>query len=204
MVIIHRNDESVSLRCLLSIRSRTDDLEGIHEQSTRMDKCSNGTALAPTASIVSLKFGGIMNFGTREVVSESPACPVGGLDTDAAVADVRQGEEIACPSRRREARVSEHKVCAYSLCESVDGRQVNIEQGEVYCINRSENGILVLMGSRPRTRQLLELHVAETQKEYSLSLYEVQWTRAVPVETQGELFLAGCRLVFGASRYWAF
>ncbi len=142
-----------------------------------------------------------MNLGTREVVSE---CPVGDLGTDAAMAGVRQSKEEVCPSRRREARVNEQKVCGYSLCKSVDGRHVNIEQGEVYCINRSENGILVLMGSRPRTRQLLELHVAETQKEYSLSLYEVQWTKTLPVETQGELFLAGCRLVFGASRYWAF
>ena len=144
-----------------------------------------------------------MNFGTGEIVSESPVCAVGNLDTDAAMAGGRQVKEIVCPSRRGEARVSEQKVCTYSLCESVDGGHVNIEQGEVYCINRSEHGILVLMGSRPRTQQLLELQVAETQREYSLSLYEVQWTKVVPVETHGELFLAGCRLVFGASRYWA-
>jgi hypothetical protein len=136
-----------------------------------------------------------MNFGTREIGSE---CPVGELSTDAAMAGAHQSREGVCPSRRREARVSEQKVCGYSLCESVDGQQVNIVQGEVYCINRSENGILVLMGSRPRARQLLELHVAETQKEYSLSLYEVQWTKAVSVETQGDLYLAGCRLVFGS------
>lgn len=143
-----------------------------------------------------------MNFGTGEIVSESSVCAVGNLDTDAAMASGRQVQEIVCPSRRGEARVSEQKVCAYSLCESLDGGHVNIEQGEVYCINRSEHGILVLMGSRPRTRQLLELQVAETQREYSLCLYEVQWTKVVPVETQGELFLVGCRLVFGASRYW--
>jgi hypothetical protein len=45
--------------------------------------------------------------------------------------------------------------------------------------------------------------VAETRREYSLNLYEVQWTRVIPVESQGHLFLVGCRLILGASRYWA-
>lgn len=145
-----------------------------------------------------------MNIGTKEIVHESPISRVGNLNADAAMVGVRKDVEVSSPSRRREERVNEQKVCAYSLCESLNGERVMIEQGEVYCINRSEHGILVLMGGRPRKRQLLELHVAETRWEYSLSLYEVQWTKLVPVESQGELFLVGCRLVFGASRYWAF
>jgi len=145
-----------------------------------------------------------MNIGTKQVVPESPICRVGNLNSEAAGASVRKDGECSFPSRRREVRVNQQKVCAYSLCESLDGEQVIIEQGEGYCINRSEQGILVLMGGRPRNRQLLELHVAETRWEYSLNLYEVQWTKIVPVESHGELFLVGCRLVFGASRYWAF
>jgi hypothetical protein len=145
-----------------------------------------------------------MDIGTKEVIRESPIRRVGNLNTEAAMVGVRKDVEELFPSRRREERVNEQKVCAYSLCESLDGERVTIEQGEVYCINRSEHGILVLMGGRPRKQQLLELHVAETRWEYSLSLYEVQWTKLVPVESQGELFLVGCRLVFGASRYWAF
>jgi len=142
-----------------------------------------------------------MNIGTKEVIRESAIRRAGNLNTEAAVVGVRNDVEVSFPSRRREERVSEQKVCAYSLCESLDGQRVTIEQGEVYCINRSEHGILVLMGGRPRKHQLLELHVAETRLEYSLSLYEVQWTKILPVESQGELFLVGCRLVFGASRY---
>ena len=107
-------------------------------------------------------------------------------------------------SRRREARSNEQKVCGYSLCESIGQESLSIEQGEAYCLNRSEHGVLVLIGTRVRTRQLLELHVAETRWEHSLNLYEVQWTKAVPVESHGELFLVGCRLVLGASRYWSF
>lgn len=144
-----------------------------------------------------------MNIGTKEVMHESPIYRMGNRNTEAVVA-LHKDVKASFPSRRREERVNEQKVCTYSLCELLDGEQVTIEQGEVYCINRSEHGILVLMGVRPRKRQLLEIHVAETRWEYSLSLYEVQWTKIVPVESYGELFLVGCRLVFGASRYWAF
>jgi len=145
-----------------------------------------------------------MNIGAKEVLHGSLMCRVGNLNTEATVVGVTKDVKASFPSRRREVRVNEQKICAYSLCESFDGKQVTIEQGEVYCINRSEHGILVLMGGPPRKRQLLELHVAETRWEYSMNLYEVQWTKLVPVESHGELFLAGCSLVFGAPRYWVF
>ena len=145
-----------------------------------------------------------MNIGTKEIIRKSPISRVGNLNADVAMVGAHKDAEKSFLSRRREARVNEPKVCAYSLCKSLNGERVTIEQGEVYCINRSEHGILVLMGGRPRTQQLLELHVAETRWEYSLSLYEVQWTKLLPVESHGDLFLVGCRLVFGASRYWAF
>lgn len=120
------------------------------------------------------------------------------------MAAVLSQDKASTHSRRFEPRCNEHKVCAYGLCESTDGERLIIEQGEAYCLNRSEHGILVLMGRRPRFGQYIELHVAETRWEHSLNLYEVQWTRAVPIESQGELFLVGCRLVIGASRYWMF
>lgn len=145
-----------------------------------------------------------MNIRTNQMIHESPMCSGPNLNAGAGVAGIPKGVETSIPSRRREMRVSEQRVCAYSLCESVDGERVTIEQGEVYCINRSEHGILVMMGNRPHERQLLELHIAETRWEYSLSLYEVQWTNILPVEFHGELFLVGCRLVFGTSRYGVF
>lgn len=106
--------------------------------------------------------------------------------------------------RRQEVRVHESNVCAYGLCESIDGERMVIEQGEVYSLDRSEHGILVLMGNQPRSRQLLELHVPQARWEYALNLYEVRWTKRVPVESRGNLYMVGCRLVLGASRYWAF
>ncbi|MBH0208602.1 MAG: hypothetical protein HP495_08825 [Nitrospira sp.] len=79
-----------------------------------------------------------------------------------------------------------------------------IEQGEVYSLDCSERGMLVMMGSRPRNRQLLELHVPQTRWEYAVNLYEVQWTKVLSVESHGNLFLVGCRFLLGASRYRAF
>ena len=126
------------------------------------------------------------------------------LNTRVVPEGISKASESPLSDRRQEARVHEPKVCAYDLCESSGGERIVIEQGEVYSLNRSERGILVLMGSRPRNRQLLELHVPQSRWEYALNLYEVQWTKVLPVESHGNLFLVGCRLLLGASRYWAF
>ncbi|MBX3334211.1 MAG: hypothetical protein KF876_08805 [Nitrospira sp.] len=142
--------------------------------------------------------------GTRVVRGEAHRYRPGNLKTQRAVPGIAHQNVIPFPSRRREARSNDQKVCAYGLCESTDKQALTIEQGEAYCLNRSEHGILILMGRLPRFRQYIELDVAETRWEHSLNLYEVQWTRAISVESQGELFLVGCRLVLGASRYWSF
>ena len=142
--------------------------------------------------------------GTKVVHSQSHHYGPGNLKSYRTMAGMAQQDVIPFPSRRREVRCDERKVCAYGLCESTDNEALTIEQGEAYCLNRSEHGILILMGRQPRFRQYIELDVAETRWEHSLNLYEVQWTRAIPVESHGELFLVGCRLVLGASRYWSF
>jgi hypothetical protein len=144
------------------------------------------------------------NIETRMVHGESRPNRMGNLKAGVAMSGILQEGRGPFLSRRREARGNEQKVCGYGLCESTGEESLSIEQGEAYCLNRSEHGVLILIGSRVRTRQLIELHVAETRWEHSLNLYEVQWTKAVPVESHGHLFLAGCRLVLGASRYWSF
>jgi hypothetical protein len=163
--------------------------------------------------LAQLSFGsftceGIMgtSIGTKMVNSETRPDRMGNLEARVAIAGVLQQEKGKGPflSRRREARCNDQRVCGYGICESTSEESLSIEQGEAYCLNRSEHGVLIFIGSRLRTRQLVELHVAETRWEHSLNLYEVQWTKAVPVESHGHLFLAGCRLVLGASRYWSF
>jgi hypothetical protein len=107
-------------------------------------------------------------------------------------------------SRRHEYRGSEQRVCTYTLCESIDEAGVVVQEGEAYSLNRSPQGIMLLMGYSPNAKQLLELHIPEAQWRRSLNLYEVQWTKAVSIESRGDLYLVGCKLVFGPSRYWDF
>lgn len=140
----------------------------------------------------------------RKMAGESHYSNGRTLKATSGLLNTGQEIEVPFPSRRQEARMNESRVCAYSLCESIEGGRVTIEQGEVFSLNRSEHGILVLMGSRPRNGQLLELHIAEARSEYVLSLYEVRWIKTIPVAPWGVLFLVGCRLVLGASRYWVF
>ena len=142
--------------------------------------------------------------GAKAIHNGSRPYQATNLKTQAAMTGALRQDKATVDSRRAEARCNERKVCVYGLCESTEEERLTIEQGEAYCLNRSEHGILVLMGRRPRFRQYIEFHVPETRWEHSLNLYEVQWTKAVSVESQGELFLVGCRLVFGASRYWSF
>jgi hypothetical protein len=148
--------------------------------------------------------GGVVEVdtGTKVVRSGSRPCRTDRLKAKVTMAGMFRQDEASVHSRRLEARCNEQKVCAYGLCESSDEERLVIEQGEAYCLNRSEHGILVLMGRRPRSGQYIDLHVAETRWEHSLNLYEVRWIQSVPVESHGELFLVGCRLVFGAPRYW--
>lgn len=141
-----------------------------------------------------------MMIGTREVIHHlsRPWKEV------AVAAEFRGTAAALAPARRHEPRIEERKICQYELCESIDEEAVVIQQGEVFSLNRSAHGILILMGQAPRHNQLLELHVPESRWRQSVNLYEVQWTKPVHVESQGELFLVGCRLTFGPSHYWTF
>ena len=107
-------------------------------------------------------------------------------------------------ARRQEHRVSEQRVCSYALCESIDDAGVVIQEGEAYSLNRSHHGILLLMAYPPDAKRILELHIPEAKWRRSLNLYEVQWTKPVSIDSRRDLYLVGCRLMFGPSRYWAF
>jgi hypothetical protein len=145
-----------------------------------------------------------MRIGTREVIHLSHAYLAEYLQAGLHVRTPGGPASVPVPTRRREARVAKQQICTYELCESIDEEAVVIQQGETYSLNRSSHGILLIMGYLPRRQQLLELHIPDSRWRRSLNLYEVQWTKPVPVEACGDLFLVGCRLMFGPSRYWAF
>jgi len=142
-----------------------------------------------------------MMIGTKEVIHHLSG-RWGGASVAAEVSRHVGAAAAQTPTRRVEPRVEERKICTYELCESIDEEAVVIQQGEVFSLNRSRHGIMILMGQAPRTKQLLEVHIPESRWRQSMNLYEVQWTKPIQVESQGELYLVGCRLTFGPSHYW--
>ena len=142
--------------------------------------------------------------GTREVVHH--VHPHLSEPLRAGILSGLSGERInpEHAARRQEHRVLEQRVCSYVLCESIDEAGVVIQEGEAYSLNRSQHGILLLMGYSPNAKQIFELHIPEAHWRRSLNLYEVQWTKPLAIESRADLYLVGCRQVFGPSRYWAF
>lgn len=143
--------------------------------------------------------------GTREIIRPAPpvpnALPQKVLEQMAGIAHYSSGLPLS--DRRSERRVVEQRICHYELCTAIDEKGIVIEEGEGYSLNRSAHGILLLMGCFPHVGQIVELCVAESRWSRSVSLYNVQWTKAVSVDSCGWLWLVGCLLVFGPCRYWA-
>ena len=109
-----------------------------------------------------------------------------------------QAEELN--NRRREARITDRHGYTYELCECRDGGTVTVQQGQALSLNRSAHGILLLMSAAPRVTQLVELYNAQLGWRRSTMVYEVRWSRPLRVESQGDLFLVGCRLTTATAR----
>lgn len=142
--------------------------------------------------------------GTKERRQQSGLVRGRVLPGRPALTVIRDWTDTHVLGRRGEMRVNETRLCTYSLSESLSQDEVSILQGEAYCVNRSRQGLLVMMGDQPREGQLLEVHLRESPWQYSATVYEVRWTQALPIESQGELYLVGCRLVFSPAPYWKF
>ena len=116
----------------------------------------------------------------------------------------QMSEELHHPAepynRRGEARVEDRHGCEYELCELGGDRGATIQQGQAFTLNRSAHGILLLMGDAPRVDQLIGIHNARLGWRRSTMVYQVRWTRPFRVESQGDLFLVGCRQITGSLR----
>ncbi|MCS6898041.1 MAG: hypothetical protein NZM29_08725 [Nitrospira sp.] len=146
-----------------------------------------------------------MRLGDREIIQAGSSLPPAASETilSRAAALARDASLPYHPNRRSEVRIDEKKVCLYEICKSIDENGAVIEQGEAYSLNRSAHGLLLLMGCFPQAGQILEIQISESRWWRSVSLYAVQWTKSLSVDSCGRLCLVGCRLVFGPSRYWA-
>jgi hypothetical protein len=105
---------------------------------------------------------------------------------------------------RCEARIPNGKPCHFALTHSLTADEVICEEGAGMTVNISPSGMQLMMGVAPSRGQLLEVHLDDATLHPSVSLMEVRWTKPVREDLQERLYLVGCRLTFGPSRYWAF
>jgi hypothetical protein len=108
------------------------------------------------------------------------------------------------PGRRCEARTESRSMCSYEVLEAIEEESVVIEQGKVFALNRSTEGILLLMGRAPQAKQLIEVHAPRFRWGRTVNVLEARWTRPVHVESLGNLYLVGCRRIFGPCHYLSF
>ncbi|MEK7764488.1 MAG: hypothetical protein AAB433_23190 [Nitrospirota bacterium] len=108
------------------------------------------------------------------------------------------------PERRREARMDYRHMCSYAVFESIEGKSVVIEQGEAFALNRSTEGILLLMGQAPHAKQLIELRTPRSGWGRTVTVFETRWVKPIQVESLGSLYLVGCQRTFGSCHYLSF
>jgi hypothetical protein len=108
------------------------------------------------------------------------------------------------PERRREARKNYRRRCSYEVLESIEEDSIVTRQGEVFALNRSKEGMLLLMGQAPHRKQLIEVHSPRSRSGQAVNVFETRWAKPVPVESLGNLYLVGCRRIFGPLHYLSF
>ena len=95
-------------------------------------------------------------------------------------------------------------MCSYEVFEAIDEESVVIEQGEAFALNRSAEGMLLFMGQVAHAKQLIEVHTPRSGWGRTANVFEVRWTRPIQVESLGNLYLVGCRRMFGPCHYLSF
>ena len=92
-------------------------------------------------------------------------------------------------------------LCSYEVLKTIKKESVVIEQGEAIALNRSTEGMLLFMRQAPRTKQLIEVHIPRYGWGKTMNVFDVRWIKPVQVESFGNLYLVGCRRIFGPCHY---
>ena len=108
------------------------------------------------------------------------------------------------PGRRCEARMDYRRMCSYEVLEAIEEKSVVIGQGEALALNRSTEGILLLIALAPHANQLIEVHTPRSGWGRTVNVFETRWARPVQVESLGNLYLVGCQRIFGPCHYLSF
>ncbi len=121
---------------------------------------------------------------------------VGNKDIDQAAAVT--SAMVTLTERRREARMDYRHMCPYAMFKTIEGKLVIIEQGEAFALNRSKEGILLLMGQAPHAKQLIEVRALRSGWGRTVTVFETRWVKSIQVESLGSLYLVGCQRTFGS------
>ena len=106
--------------------------------------------------------------------------------------------------RRSEVRMEYRCKCSYGMLAAIEKESALIEQGVAFILNRSMEGMLLLMGQAPYVKQLIEVYTPRFRWSRTANIFEARWTKPVPVESLGNLYLVGCRRTFGPRHYLSF
>jgi len=106
--------------------------------------------------------------------------------------------------RRSEVRMEYRCKCSYGMLAAIENELPLIEQGVAFTLNRSTEGTLLLMGQAPCVKQLIEVYTPRFRWSRTANIFEARWTKPVPVESLGNLYLVGCRRTFGPRHYLSF
>ena len=108
------------------------------------------------------------------------------------------------PGRRCEARMEYRCMCSYEVLEAIDEQSVVIGQGEAFALNRSTEGMLLLIALAPHAKQLIEVHTSRSGWGRTANVFETRWARPVQMESLRNLYLVGYRRIFGPCHYLSF
>jgi hypothetical protein len=127
---------------------------------------------------------------------------LGNIDFDQASAELRAATIL--PGRRCEARMDDRRLCPYEVIEAKEEKSVIIGQGEAFILNQSMGGMLLLIDLAPQAKQLIEVRTRRSGWGWTLNILEARWAKPVQVESLGNLYLVGCRRVFGSCNSLSF
>jgi hypothetical protein len=103
--------------------------------------------------------------------------------------------------RRGDERFALRGPCAYELIDHL-GDEPSVLRGRALSLNVSSKGILLLLDSKARPHQLLEIRNPALKGRHAVTLFEIRWAQALPSWTTRERYLVGCHLTFGRAPYF--
>ena len=108
------------------------------------------------------------------------------------------------PERRSEARKDCRRMCSYEVLDCFEETLIVIGQGGAFAVNRSAEGVFLLMAMAPYAKQLIEVQTSRSGCGKTANIFEVRWVELVRVESLGRLYLVGCRHMLGPCHYLLF